>query len=153
VTQRSANSPQEVPPGPILADDAQRYRERVSAGQTCFPAATNDDRERPKTPVFVPLQRLKWRFVQVEGGVGRGSPHRVEKEFSGTRSIRLSLEPTPGARAGTAGEKRPSGSYCATRCLRDEGLLGAGSAAGLIVPEQGVPPRGKSPPPSDDLFD
>lgn len=36
--QRSAHGPQEVRPRPILADDAQRPREHVSAGQTVFSA-------------------------------------------------------------------------------------------------------------------
>jgi hypothetical protein len=34
--QRSANSPQEVQPRPKGADDAQRARERVYAGQTAL---------------------------------------------------------------------------------------------------------------------
>jgi toxin ParE1/3/4 len=34
--QRSANSPQEVRPRPVLADDVQRSRERVSIEQTLF---------------------------------------------------------------------------------------------------------------------
>jgi hypothetical protein len=34
--QRSANSPQEAQPRPMIADDVQRSRERVSAGQTVF---------------------------------------------------------------------------------------------------------------------
>ena len=36
VTQQSANSPQEVRPRPILADDIQLSRERVCAGETEF---------------------------------------------------------------------------------------------------------------------
>jgi hypothetical protein len=36
VTQQSANSPQEVRPRPTIADEAQRSRRRVSAGQTVF---------------------------------------------------------------------------------------------------------------------
>lgn len=34
--ERSANSPQEVQPSPTIVDDAQRYGERISAGQTLF---------------------------------------------------------------------------------------------------------------------
>jgi len=36
MAQQSANSPQEVRPRPIFANDAQRLRDRVSAGQTVF---------------------------------------------------------------------------------------------------------------------
>ena len=53
VTQRSANSPQEVRPRPTIADDAQRFRQRVCAGQSVFsgssrrwPMATEDPPDR-----------------------------------------------------------------------------------------------------------
>lgn len=44
--ERSANSPQEVQPRPMIADDAQRSSERVSAGQTVFAGI---DRRCPTT--------------------------------------------------------------------------------------------------------
>ena len=67
MTQQSANSPQEVRPRPTIADDAQRSRERVSAGQTVFSGFSR----------------------RCRGGVTPSSQHRVRKKFSGMGSLGL----------------------------------------------------------------
>jgi len=63
VTQRSANSPQEVRPRPTIADDAQRFRQRVCAGQSMFSGNSRRWPMAPKTRLIVPLQRLIRRTV------------------------------------------------------------------------------------------
>src|SRR5690625_1953352 len=49
------NSPQEAPPGPIFADDGQRSRGCVFAGEARFSAPTHDGGERPN-PLLGPPQ-------------------------------------------------------------------------------------------------
>lgn len=55
---QSANSPQEVQPGPAATNDARRCRQGVCAGQTTFPPEANDDRHLPALGGAVPLQRV-----------------------------------------------------------------------------------------------
>ena len=73
---RSANSPQEVQPRPAIANDGQRSRERVSAGQALFPVPVGDDQRPPMPCVMVLLQRV----AEAPGSLRSDHPRVVDRQ-------------------------------------------------------------------------